>query len=92
MKSPSKPGVIEAEDMKSFTREHLSRAMHCANLVGAFALWPQVERLADPDARTGFQARGLLRAMAESAFRQAASVPNRKVTKLPDKSEGTADW
>jgi hypothetical protein len=33
-----------------------------------------------------------LQAFRRGAEWQAASVPNRKGTKLPDKSEGTADW
>jgi hypothetical protein len=66
--------MIEAEDGKSSPRKAFLRAIRCAYLVGACAFWCQVERIAQPEEQTRMHARGILRSMAESAFRDCGGV------------------
>jgi len=50
------------------------KVMHCANLVGAFAFWRALERLAKPEALICFHARGVLMELARKSFEECRGV------------------
>jgi hypothetical protein len=75
MRRATNARVIEAEELtKSFTQEDFLRIMRSANLTGAFAFFRQLERMTQVEETTRMHAQGILRAMAESLFRDCRGI------------------
>lgn len=61
-------GPVAQIETRTFTEAQFSDVMRTANLIGAYSLWRQLERIAEPEPKTRERGEGILRASAESRF------------------------
>ena len=66
---PAEAGPAPQIETRTFTEAQFLRITRSANFIGAFAFWSQLQRTAEPGERTRRHADGILRALAESQFR-----------------------
>jgi hypothetical protein len=68
MRRASAVTVVERDGTKRFTAPESHQVMRSSNLVAITAFWLELEKLAEPEERTVFHARGVLHEIGNSAL------------------------